>query len=107
MAQQRSEATIKLGDALRRARGQQVSQEDVASAALINVRNYGAYERGETEMGVHMLVRLAAVLGTTPARLLDDAGISVGDVPESEGLETAISAREARLSRRRSRRTAR
>lgn len=100
MAEQKSRATSKLGEALHGARGQ-ASQQDVADAALINVRNYGAYERGESEMGIHMLFRLAKVLGTTPAALLD--GIEDADVPDIDDLTTAWQARAAREARQRRR----
>lgn len=101
MSQYKSDATRKLGEALHQAR-RQASQENVAEAALINVRNYGAYERGETEMGLHMLFRLAKVLGTTPAALL--VGIDEDDVPDIAHLNTAWEVREARKGMRGGRR---
>ena len=89
----KSDATRKLGEALVAAR-RQASQQDVADAAAIHVSNYGQYERGETEIGLHMLVRVAHVLGTTPTELL--AGITDVDVPAVPDLPTAFDVREAR-----------
>lgn len=93
----KSDATRKLGEALIAAR-KQASQQDVADAAAIHVSNYGQYERGETEIGLHMLVRVAHVLGTTPTELL--VGITDEDVPAVLDLPTAFDVREARARQR-------
>lgn len=97
MSTPKSDATRKLGEALIAAR-QQASQQDVADAAAIHVSNYGQYERGETEIGLHMLIRVSHVLGTTPAELL--AGITDVDVPAVPELPTALDVREARARQR-------
>lgn len=97
MSTPKSDATRKLGEKLVAARGQ-ASQQDVADAAAIHVSNYGQYERGETEIGLHMLVRVSHVLGMTPAELLE--GITDRDVPAIPDLPTAFDVRDARARQR-------
>lgn len=75
-----------------------MSQADVAEAAGIDPRNYGQYERGETDIGLGMLVRLAHVLGTTAEALV--AGIGADDVRGVSALPTAARVREARQQQR-------
>jgi transcriptional regulator with XRE-family HTH domain len=98
MPSPKSDATRKLGEALRRARGSQLSQQNVAEAAGIHVSNYGEYERGEREIGLHMLIRVAWVLGVDPSELL--VGIGAVDVPGFDGLPTAQRIREEWENRR-------
>ncbi|HKT55586.1 MAG TPA: helix-turn-helix transcriptional regulator [Microbacterium sp.] len=92
MATPKSDATRKLGEALKAARGRQISRQNVADAAGIHLTNYGEYERGEREIGLHMLIRIAYVLGTTPSELL--SGIDAHDVPGFDTLPTAQQTRD-------------
>lgn len=54
---------------LRKERG--LTQEQLALEADVALRYVGMVERGETNVTVGMLGKLAAVLGVEPARLLE------------------------------------
>ncbi|WP_296194853.1 helix-turn-helix transcriptional regulator [uncultured Microbacterium sp.] len=98
MPSAKSEAVRKLGEAMRAARNNAgLSQDDVSTAAGIDASNYGMYERGEIEAGVHMLVRIAFALGVEASELM--AEIGPADVPGASALLTGADVRAARKLR--------
>lgn len=70
------EALVALGGAIRRTRlSQGVSQEKLALLAEVDRSYVGRIERGDNNAAVLTLVRLAAALDTTVAKLMKKAGI--------------------------------
>ena len=65
-----------LGTAIRSARkSKQISQESLADASGIDRSLMGKIERGERNVTLLNLVRIARALGTLPSRLLSEAGL--------------------------------
>ena len=65
----------KLGTAVRRRREQLgLSQEELGGLAALHRTYIGSIERGEKNISVVSLVRVARVLQTTPSELLKEAG---------------------------------
>jgi transcriptional regulator with XRE-family HTH domain len=66
----------RLGGALRAARkARGLSQESLADAAGIDRSHMGKIERGERNVSVLNLIRIATALGSLPSYLLRDAGL--------------------------------
>ncbi len=67
----------RLGDAIRRARREQLrlSQEDFAERCEIHRTYLGEIERGQANVGWAHLARIAAALGMRPSALLASAGL--------------------------------
>jgi DNA-binding XRE family transcriptional regulator len=69
-------ALVALGQALRRIReAQSVSQERLALLAEVDRSYVGRVERGDNNVAVLTLVRLAGALGITVAALMEQAGL--------------------------------
>lgn len=67
------DALVTLGDAVRSLRqSQSLSQEELASRADIDRTYLGGVERGERNVSLRNIVRIAAALGVSPAILLKD-----------------------------------
>jgi transcriptional regulator with XRE-family HTH domain len=65
-----------LGEAIRRIRiANDVSQEELALRAEIDRGYMGGIERGESNMTVLNIVRVASAMGLTAAELFDQAGL--------------------------------
>jgi len=62
---------------LRKARG--LTQEGVAEAASINPKYFGAIERGEVNLSLSTLDRIAKALNVQPAALLEVEALAVAD----------------------------
>lgn len=72
----RKQACRRLGEALRQARKEQgFSQETLALTAEINRTYMGGLERGEENVSLLTLLKIAEVLKTKPSMLLDKAGL--------------------------------
>ena len=60
------------GQRLREIRkGKEMTQEDVASRASMELRQYGRIERGEINTTINTVRRLAEALEVTPAQLFE------------------------------------
>jgi transcriptional regulator with XRE-family HTH domain len=67
---------VAIGDALRRIRtAQSISQERLALIAEVDRSYVGRIERGDNNVAVLTLVRLAGALGITVANLMEQAGL--------------------------------
>lgn len=67
---------VRLGSAIRARRKQMgLSQEALALAAHVERSNMGKIERGENNLSVLNLVRIASALGCEAAQLLIDADL--------------------------------
>jgi transcriptional regulator with XRE-family HTH domain len=76
MPSKKSEANQKLGRSIRSTREQKrYSQERFARHAGVERSNYGAIERGEFNVRLDTIVKLAAGLDTTVAALCEKAKI--------------------------------
>ncbi|HEV7529171.1 MAG TPA: helix-turn-helix transcriptional regulator [Solirubrobacteraceae bacterium] len=76
MAAKRSPANRALGRTLRLAREERgYSQEAFAAHAALDRANYGAIERGEFNVTVDTIVKLAAGLGISASELFRRAGL--------------------------------
>lgn len=97
-----SEAARILGERVRDERLRlNLSQEEIAHLAGMNVSNYGKIERGLGNPNFHTLVRIAAVLGRDPGDLVH--GLNGTMVPEKPELYTAADFIRERRARERSR----
>lgn len=66
----------KIGMAVRSARkGRSLSQEALADAAGIDRSHMGKIERGERNVTILNVIRIAAALGTKPSEMLASAGL--------------------------------
>src|SRR5262249_23283365 len=75
-ARRQDPALVALGDALRRVRtAQSVSQERLALMAEVDRSYVGRIERGDNNVAVLTLIRLAGALGLTVASLMEQAGL--------------------------------
>jgi transcriptional regulator with XRE-family HTH domain len=69
-------ALVSLGRAIRAARIERgISQEELAHRSQIERSYMSSIERGMQNVGIMSLVRIAAVIGTSVARLAKDAGL--------------------------------
>lgn len=74
--QRHNPALNALGGAIRRLRiERKMSQEQLALAAVADRSHLGRIERGENEIAVLLLVRIARALGVSVADLMTDAGL--------------------------------
>ena len=74
MPSKKSQANQALGGAMRSARTERgYSQESFASHVGLDRSNYGAIERGESNVSLDTIVKIAAALGITAAELFDRA----------------------------------
>lgn len=74
MPSKKSPANRALGNAVRSARGEHgYAQESFAAHAGLDRSNYGAIERGEFNVTLDTIVKIAAGLGITVAELLHRA----------------------------------
>ncbi|RFP11414.1 MULTISPECIES: helix-turn-helix domain-containing protein [unclassified Duganella] len=74
--QRHAPALIALGGAIRRLRQERkMSQEQLALAATADRSHLGRIERGENEIAVLLLVRLAKALGVSVADVMAEAGL--------------------------------
>ena len=75
--QQDADGSLKrLGEAVRAARkGRSLSQEALADAADIDRSHMGKIERGERNVSLLNIARIAKALGCTPSDLLASAGL--------------------------------
>ena len=70
-----------IGKTIRRLRSAQgYSQEAFAYACGLDRTYIGGIERGERNLGVKNLIKIARALGVTPAELLADIKFDLGDV---------------------------
>jgi transcriptional regulator with XRE-family HTH domain len=71
MPAKKSTANIALGHTMRQLRRERgYSQESFARRAGVDRSYYGAIERGEFNVGIDMIVKIAAGLGEKPSKLL-------------------------------------
>lgn len=76
MPSKKSAASVALASAIRAAREElSFTQESFAAHADVDRSYYGAIERGEFNLTVDTLLKIAAGLGTTAAKLLERAGL--------------------------------
>jgi DNA-binding XRE family transcriptional regulator len=76
MPPKKSAANIALGQAARSLRTEQgLAQEAFAARAGMDRANYGAIERGEFNVSLDTIVKIAAGLRVSAASLLDRAGL--------------------------------
>jgi len=69
----RSKALLLVGSTIRRYRlARKLSQEELAAAADLHRTYIGGVERGERNLGVLNLIRIAEALGLSASRLLED-----------------------------------
>jgi transcriptional regulator with XRE-family HTH domain len=69
-------ALVALGEAIRRIRqAQEVSQERLALLAEVDRSYVGRVERGDNNVAVLTLLKLAAALNITAASLMEHAGL--------------------------------
>lgn len=73
MPSKKSAANQKLGRSIRSAREKRYSQEGFARHAGFDRSNYGAIERGEFNVSLDTIVKVAAGLDTTVAALCEKA----------------------------------
>jgi transcriptional regulator with XRE-family HTH domain len=74
MPAKNSTANIALGRAMRQLRRERgYNQESFARRAGVDRSYYGAIERGEFNVGIDMIVKIAAGLGEKPSKLLQAA----------------------------------
>ncbi|MCL9828057.1 helix-turn-helix domain-containing protein [Ralstonia solanacearum] len=67
---------VALGETIRRVRkGRELSQEQLALSAEIDVSYLGRVERGDNNVAVLRLERIAKALGMTMAELMVEAGL--------------------------------
>lgn len=67
-----SDICVSLGELIRQLRKEKSwRQIDLAEAAGIPEVSIGYYERGEMEMGIRSLAKIAAALGVTPGSMMD------------------------------------
>ncbi len=67
---------IALGHAIRRVRKERdLSQEQLALAAEVDMSYFGRVERGDNNVAVLSLKRIADALGLTMAELMNEAGL--------------------------------
>ncbi len=99
----RFEAARILGERVRTVRiAKALSQEDLADLAEMHVTNIGKIERGQANLSLTTIVRIAGVLDRDPGELL--AGMTLADIPAVTHQLTAadlIRARTAGPDRRR------
>ncbi|QEE60476.1 helix-turn-helix transcriptional regulator [Salinibacterium sp. dk2585] len=95
----RSSATETLGERVRQLRlALGASQETIAELAGVHWTLIGQVERGQRNLTLHNLIRLAAALDTDPGVLV--AGITPDDLPEERKRESKADAiRRERESR--------
>jgi transcriptional regulator with XRE-family HTH domain len=76
MAAKKSDAAIAIGHAMRKLRRDRgCNQESFARRAGVDRSCYGAIERGEFNVSVDMIVKIAAGLGEKPSKLLRAANL--------------------------------
>jgi transcriptional regulator with XRE-family HTH domain len=76
MPAKKSEANIALGRAMRQLRRERgYNQESFARRAGVDRSYYGAIERGEFNLTLDTIVKIAAGLGEKPSKLLRVAGL--------------------------------
>jgi transcriptional regulator with XRE-family HTH domain len=74
MPSKKSQANQALGGAMRSARSERgYAQESFAARVGLDRSNYGALERGEVNVGLDTIVKIATGLGITAAELLHRA----------------------------------
>jgi transcriptional regulator with XRE-family HTH domain len=74
MPSRKSQANQRLGSAMRSARSERgYAQESFAAHVGLDRSNYGALERGEVNVGLDTIVKIATGLGITAAELLHRA----------------------------------
>jgi transcriptional regulator with XRE-family HTH domain len=74
MPAKKSTANIALGRAMRQLRRERgYNQESFARRAGVDRSYYGAIERGEFNVGIDMIVKIATGLGVKPSKLLQAA----------------------------------
>ncbi len=67
---------VRVGAAIRAKRKEQgLSQEELAFASGVERGNMGKIERGENNLSILNLVRIADAIGATAAEILLDAGL--------------------------------
>lgn len=67
---------VSLGQAIRRARlAKKMSQDELALMAEVDRSHLGRIERGDNNVAVLTLARIAQVLGVSLASLMTDAGL--------------------------------
>ena len=75
-SQRHDPALVALGEALRRIRkAKSISQENLALLAEVDRSYVGRVERGDNNVAVLTLVRLAAALDISVATLMEQAGL--------------------------------
>ncbi|TDF66052.1 helix-turn-helix domain-containing protein [Cupriavidus sp. L7L] len=75
-SQRQNTTLVALGDAIRRIRKERgLSQEQLALSAEIDVSYLGRVERGDNNVAVLRLERIAEALGVTMAKLMAEAGL--------------------------------
>lgn len=75
-SQRQNTTLVALGDAIRRIRKERgLSQEQLALSAEIDVSYLGRVERGDNNVAVLRLERIAEALGVTMAELMAEAGL--------------------------------
>lgn len=95
MAQPASLAATEFGARLRAVRDEQgLSQQAVADAAGLHVAYVGQVERGQRNVSLHNILRLAAALSTTPGRLMD--GLPDPDAPPPKPKKRSATKRATR-----------
>jgi transcriptional regulator with XRE-family HTH domain len=76
MAAKKSEANIALGRVMRQLRRERgYNQESFARRAGVDRSYYGAIERGEFNVTIDMIVKVAAGLGVKPSKILREANL--------------------------------
>jgi transcriptional regulator with XRE-family HTH domain len=71
-----SSALVSLGQAIRRARKEQnLSQESLALLAEVDTSYLGRVERGDNNVAMLTLVKIAQALNVTVTQLMTDAGL--------------------------------
>lgn len=95
MADGGSDAARIVGDRIRDLRTRLgVTQQELGESAEIHFTNIGKIERGETNPGLVVLVRLAAALGVDPGTLI--GGIGTESLPDKPRLVTIADLKAAR-----------
>jgi transcriptional regulator with XRE-family HTH domain len=99
-ARPKSLAAETLGTRVRALRtSQKISQETLADLAGVHWTFIGQVERGQRNITLHNLVRIADALATDPAELV--TGIGIDQLPPDEDRETKADAiRRARVERK-------
>lgn len=81
-----------LGERLRATRlARGITQRRVAELAKLDLKHYGAIERGQRNISLGTLTRLAAALKVEPWELLHPPGVVAGaEVPEAERIAALL-----------------